>query len=143
MQLCHYCMYLGYCHRITSLIVTDAEISNPEFIRDVRVFAHGLGLTPDQWHEFVIDAYRDYKGRIVSKRGAEVFLTTEVLEHPNIRDWFKAWACRLPNPDIAPRVRKEAWGRVRVVASILRAQQPFAAQFWGLRDRAANDNEKK
>ena len=137
--LCPLCLIYGYCRRTTSLLVRDAEIANPEFVRDTRLFAHSLGISPDSWHDFIIDEYRDYPGRILDPRGNETFLNISVLEVPGIRDWFKAWACAPPSECATLRVRKEAWERVRIVTTILRARNPVEAQFWGL--RAANDNE--
>jgi hypothetical protein len=54
-----------------------------------------------------------------------------------IRYWFRDF-CRVVERDVIPHVRCEAWERVRILASILRARDPDAARMWGL--RAANDN---
>ena len=136
---CLFCLSLGYCRRMSAPIVTDDELANPAFLRDARAFAYRLGVPPDSWLDFLIDAYRDYRGRIVDAAGNEVFLATEVLEQCGIRDWFKAWACKPPGASV--RLRAEARERVRVVLTILRACYPHEAQFWGLAGKAANDNE--
>lgn len=117
----------------------DTKLDNPEFIRDLRRYTASLGISCDQWLDFLSDTYRDYPGRIMDQTGREVFLDMEVFEEPNIRYWFRDW-CNTPcGNNVVPRIRSEARERIRVLATILRAANPKAALMWGV--RAANDNE--
>lgn len=140
-SFCSACLTLGYCKKRLSRVVTDNEIKNAEFVRDVRSFAFRLGVHPTSWPDFIMDLYRSFPGRIVDSSNREVFLETdEMLDDPAIVGWFKDWACTAPSRTGALRVRKQAYERVRIVATILRAQHPGPAQFWGIRSKAANDN---
>nr|WP_281721263.1 hypothetical protein [Nitrosomonas nitrosa] len=121
--------------------MSDKNIENPEYVRDLRCFAYGLRISSHDWLEFLTDLYRDYPGRIIDARGAEVFLNMEEFETAGIREWFRDFCCTLCPPDVTPRVRPEAWERVRALATILRAHFPEAAMVWGV--RAANDNEPR
>ncbi len=154
-RLCVECIGDGYCHRQSAPIVTDAELSNPEFIRDVRDFAFSLEVGPDSWLAFLAEEYREYPGRIVDGSGAEVFVeldnfevSEEALfgvdsdlerEKARTRSWFRDFCCTPCPPEVRPRVRIEARERARAVATILRARNPAATRMWGV--RAANNNE--
>lgn len=152
-KLCVDCLALGYCRDLKTAVVTDAELSNPEFIRDVRATAYRCGKSADGWLEFASNLYRDLTGRIVVRRCErcrshwdeqdcpcckEVWLDTEELEAPCFRDWCAEWCCTPCPANVRPLVRREAWERVRVLATILKASFPDEARHWGL--RAANDN---
>ena len=139
MSLCPACLLSGYCRRFNVRIVSDMELDNPEFIRDVRRAALEQGKTCDEWLEHMTNLYRDYPGRIVDSGGAEVWLDMSDFERSKIRYWFRDFCCTPCPTDVSPRVRREARERVRVLATILRAADPVAAQLWGV--RAANDNE--
>jgi len=141
MNLCPFCLGHGYCRKLTTDMVTDAELADPGFIRDLRNFAFGLPLSCYDWLDGLNDLYRDYPGRIIGPDGGEVLLDMEQFERPNICYWFREFCCTPCPPDITPRVRKEARNRVRVLATILRACFPADAQFWGL--RADNDNQPR
>ena len=137
MPLCSCCVTLGYCRKLKSWIVTDEELNNPEFLRDVRITAGELGKTRDEWIEYLSNLYRDYPGRILDAQGEEVFLNMELLEEASPY-WFRD-TCKAPLLRVTPRLRIEARERFRVMATILRACFPDKAQFWGV--RPANDNE--
>lgn len=137
MSLCPYCLARGYCRRLQTQIVSDDDIDNSEFIRDVREFAHKLDINDEEWREFLSNLYRDYRGRVADADGNEIFLDMEEFERPSIREWFRDFCCRLPVRH--PHVRPEARERVRVLATILKAYNPLAASYWGV--RPANDNE--
>lgn len=130
--LCVQCMTLGYCRRLQSRVVSDAELGNTAFIRDLRAYAFGMKVSRDRWVEVLANIYRDYPGRIVDEAGAEVMLDLEVFDFPGIRDWLRDFACTPCPAGVAPRVRIEAWERVRVMASILRAHAPEKASQWGV-----------
>lgn len=138
-DLCIQCLTLGYCRRLQAQVVTDADLANPDFIRDVRAYAHSFGFGRDVWLDRLTDLYRDYPGRIVDMNGDEVTLDFEAFEQcESIADWFREFACTPCPEDVIPRVRREAWERVRVLATILRAHAPERASLWGI--RPANDH---
>ena len=136
--LCVQCLSLNYCRKLTCRMVSDAELANPEFIRDVRVYARGLNLTRDGWLHWLENTYRDYPGLIVDAAGGPMTLDLAVFETASIRYWFRDFVGRETPAHIRPRLRTEARERVRVLATLLRATHPRAASLWGI--RAANDN---
>ncbi|MBI1393891.1 MAG: hypothetical protein GC152_14230 [Alphaproteobacteria bacterium] len=138
MQLCPNCLAHGFCRNKTTGLVTDRKLENPDFLRDLRAFTSGLNISPDHWLDFLIDTYRDYRGRIVHQ-GREVFLDTEALEVTSIKEWLRDWACAPVSEGARPRLREESRERIRVLATILTTRFPFEADMWGV--RAANDNE--
>jgi len=138
MNLCWHCINLGYCRKTTTPLITDKRMENPDFLIDLRAFASGLNISPDHWLDFLIDTYRDYRGRIVHQ-GREVFLDTESLEVTSIKEWLRDWACAPVSEGARPRLREESRERIRVLATILATRFPFEAGLWGM--RAANDNE--
>lgn len=135
--LCVQCLTLRYCRRLEIRMVSDLELRNSEFVRDVRTYAHSLHITCDRWVDVLSDLYRDFPGVIVGPDGNEAMLDLDVFERPHIREWFKEF-CIPPLPEVTPRVRREAWERVRVMATILKAAAPMRAVQWGI--RAANEN---
>lgn len=138
MYLCIQCGIAGYCKRINVPLLTDDEISNSHFVRDLRAFAHSLDVDAADWLEFASDTYRDYGGWIihpVSK--GEVFVEMEPLERAPY-EWWRDFCTRACLPGVTPRVRSEAWERARSLGTILRAAYPEEALLWGL--RPANDN---
>lgn len=138
MPLCLNCLSRGYCRRLRVEIVGDEDLANPEYIRDLRAFALGLGVNDEDWREFVSDLYRDYRGWIARANGTEIFLDMDEFERPSIREWFRDFCCTPCPAHVTPRVKPEAWERVRVLATILSATYPHDARFWGL--RGDNDN---
>ncbi|MCI4663728.1 MAG: hypothetical protein MRY74_03310, partial [Neomegalonema sp.] len=142
-MLCNQCVVGEVCRCRSAWLVSDAELSNPEFIRDVRAFAHALGVAPDAWRDYLSNLYRDYPGAILMRAGVEIFLDMSEFERPNIHSWFDHFCCA-PCPDhVTPYLRQEAWERGRVLATILRARFPEKAAFWGLAGLADNDNRPR
>ena len=137
MQLCSLCLRLGYCRKLTSFLVSDAELSNPNFVADLRRYTASLDIDPGEWHDALTDKYRDYPGRIIGPDGQEVMLDMEQFELPHIREWFRDYVCNPCPPGKTPRLRRENKERVRILATIMRAVAPMEALTWG----AANDNE--
>ena len=72
--LCLQCISLGYCQRLRSWLVTDKEIENPEFIRDIRMAANDEGISADSWLDHINRLYRDYRGWITVIGGGRIFL---------------------------------------------------------------------
>ncbi|MEL7521588.1 MAG: hypothetical protein AAGJ80_08225 [Cyanobacteria bacterium J06553_1] len=138
-MFCGCCDVLDYCRNIKSQLVNDSELSDPEFIRDVRNFAYDLNISSYRWREYLSNLYRDYKGWIEGPDGREVFLNMRVFEFEHARLWFRQFCCTPTRDHIKPYVRREARPRAKIVATILRASFPDAAAMWG--KRAANDNE--
>ena len=139
MPLCPSCFLLGYCCRLKTVAVTRRDLANPDFIYDVRAFAHTLSLSRDAWHNALIDWYRDYCGLIVDASDEEIELDISVFETRSIRDWFRDTCCTAPKPNGARYVRREAQARFAVMATILKSRFPVQALMWGV--RAANDND--
>ena len=139
---CDTCLSQGYCNRLSAAVANDNEAGCRAFVFDVRVFANSLRISSDHWREYLNNEYRDYPGRIVGQRGREVFLNMEVFEEAHIEDWFEHNFNTLPTSEDTIRLRPDTRERMRVAATILRARNPYAAQFWGLRGKAANDNQK-
>lgn len=136
--LCYRCVGNGFCKNTKSLIVSDAELDNPEFIRDVRKTAYSLQTTNTQWLHLITNLYRDYLGIIVDGAWQEQFLDMEVFEIAYIEDWFKVWCNTKCPAHVKPSIHPRARERVRALATILRASFPKAAQNWGYGE--ANDN---
>lgn len=138
MPCCPICPCRDYCRQRRTEIVTDTQLDDAEFIRDLRAHTSSLNVNDEGWRDYLTDCYRDYRGWISDRDGNEVFLDMDELERPSIREWFRDFCCR-PCPDhVTPHVRKEAWERVRIVATIMKAKFPAEAIMWGV--RAANDN---
>lgn len=151
MQKCGFCP-VQRCAGRASRLVSDTEINNSEFVRDVRNFAAPLGLRPAEWLDRILELLALYDGCIVDGRGRPVHLdttiflptddeidngTAAVIEY-RMRNWFEeTFATPVPE-SVTPHVRVEAKERFRIVASILRARFPMQAAMWGV--RAANDN---
>lgn len=131
MYLCATCYTHGYCRRLVARPVTDDELRNSDFVRDLRAHALRLGIAAESWPSFLIEAYRDYPGTVRDGTGREVFLDTGVFEGPHLRYWFRDFACSPCPSDVTPRIRREARERARAMATILRAIDPVAGAMWG------------
>ena len=144
----------GFCRRLIVRVVSDDELSNPEFVRDVRTFAAALPLCSYQWLTFLEDTYRDFLGRIVCVNGETLELDIDTAFFPNldlesvsekemidarerVRFWFRDFLKPIAE-ESAPHIKAVARERVRVVATLLRARFPKESALWGV--RAANDN---
>jgi hypothetical protein len=138
-MFCACCDVVDFCRNIKSRLASDSELSDPEFIRDVRDFAYSLNISSYQWREYLNNLYRDYRGWIEGTDGLEVFLNMRVFEIENHRAWFRDFCCTPTKDHIKPYVRKEARGRVQILATILRAAYPDKTMMWGV--RPANDNK--
>lgn len=137
MYLCANCFVHGFCKKETTKVVSDRRIVSPDFLRDLRAFTSQLKISSDHWVDFLIDTYRDYPGRIFQD-GNEVYLDTEALETPSMREWARDFLCQPVRNGAQPRPRKETRERIRVVATILATRYPFEVSMFGV--RAANDN---
>jgi len=153
---------MGYCLNTTAQIVTNEELNNRNFITDMLTYAQSLNLSPSTCRDYLIDAYAAFEGRIINRNGEEVFIDLELFEvdddvlfeplsvggaakqvsvaNNSIRQWFDYWLCGaiIPNErtELSPMTRE----RFRVIATILKADNPQEAQFWGIKNKAANDN---
>lgn len=141
MSLCVDCICIGYCIKRSVKLVSNQELANPDFLRDIRRFALSLDIPYTQWLEYLSDTYRDYPGWVVGPDNQEVMLDMEVFETPGIDYWFRHFCCTPLAEGATPYIKDVAIERVRVLATILRASNPKAALMWGV--RAANDNEKE
>lgn len=141
MPLCARCFTEGHCRYLTVSLVTDDQLDDGEFIRDVRAHAHAMRITRDHWLSFLTDAYRDYPGQVFDAEGEPVFLDMSVFEVEGIAYWFRDFANTPCPPNVLPYVRVEARERVRVFATILKLLDPVPARLWGV--RAANDSRHR
>lgn len=141
MKFCRHCQMIGICERLVAQLFSDRELYREYFLYDFRAFLVSYTIKHDlcfsEWLDHLCDLYRDYRGRIKGADGQEVFLDMSVFEVPHIREWFRDFI-RLVPPGVQPRLRPEARERVRVLATIMRANFPSEGMMWGL--RAANDN---
>lgn len=117
-------------------IVSDAELDNPEFLRDLRIFAANLRVSRGRWLDWLADGYRDADAILVDDCGDPADVDLELLELDGIEWWFKDW-CKRPPAGITPRLRIEARERVRVVATLLRLIFPKESIVWGVSGEAA------
>ncbi|WBQ11208.1 hypothetical protein L2D01_05350 [Hyphomonadaceae bacterium ML37] len=116
--------------------MSDQELADPQFLAGVRATARALRVSPSDWLDRIYDFYRDFDGVIVDAKRNEVFLDLEVFETDHIREWFRDWICKPMAEGVRPRLRGESKERIRIIATILRAQFPFDTIQW----LAANDN---
>lgn len=135
-HLCIKCQTKGLCVENAVRFVTDAELADPKFLKGVRATARALNYSPSDWLDRIYDFYRDFDGVIVDANCDEVFLDLEVFETDHIREWFRDWICKPMADGVRPRLRGESKERIRIIATILRAQFPFDTIQW----LAANDN---
>lgn len=131
-------------------VVTDNEIMNPDFVRAVRNHLASLNVPATGMLNYLADIYRDLDTDIVDGLGLPVFLDFGPLEsdpdekdivskcpvEETIRDWFRTMTTPVPDNTV-PRVRRVAWERFRVVATLTVASNPDKT--WP-RSIAANDN---
>lgn len=136
--LCGRCISLGFCCRLTVNLASDRNLDNPEYIRDVRMFAFSLSIKASRWHEHLTNLYRDYRGRVLGLDEREVSLDMDEFEVPHVREWFRDFCCTPCPEETIPRLRRESKERVRNLATILAAHYPERALLWGV--RPSNDN---
>jgi len=154
---CIRCVLAGYCLNLKSKAVTMEELKNPYFLYDFLKFGHSLGLEDAEWKPFLNESLLKYSGDIVDESGKAVFVDTEVFEigedtlftgskedvsraFERIRDFFSYWFGQERELREKVHFRGNTGEKLLVVASILRAQNPHEASFWGLEGKAANDN---
>jgi hypothetical protein len=157
---CRDCLAEGICPLLFARLVSDKELGNPKFIRDVRNFAYLVGKLPSEWKEYLNDEYAAFRGIIIDKCGCVVELDLEIfevdddtifmpseedesasnvtLQNNRFTNWFEEWCCTPCPEDVKPTVRKESRERVRVLATILRCRNEGASLLWG--KEPANDN---
>lgn len=143
---CPVCQMAGQCKKRISRVVSDAELRDPQFVRAVRTAAHDQSIASRVWVDTLYDWLRDYAGCFVDTRGQLAELDMSHLEYADGEEkdeapyarWYQDF-CNTPcPPDVTPFVRKEAWERVRIIATLLRATYPVRASTWG--KAPANDN---
>ncbi len=120
--------------------VSDAELDDPNFIRDVREYLSYMGISSHKWGDVLLDAYCKLPNRILHEvTGKPVYLDTRDLEDSTQREWFRDLMEPIPN-DHAPYNCAKPPERFRFVATILRALDPNGAAMW---HKPANDNVPK
>ena len=141
---------------IKVLIYNDAELSCPKLTRQVRVFSSAVavmfGLRPCDWHDFLVNRYRDLDVEFYTAIGKPATLPIHVFEFSDhdidvgnaervrerINEWFERICSPIP-PHVTPYVPLESRERFRVLASLLIAAFPEQAADWP-RIIPANDN---
>ena len=143
---CLSCQLVGYCHRVVTIVATDDEIKDGEFIKAVRDTAFDQQISNRGWVDALCNWLRDYPGCFKDEYGRLIDLDMSYFEYPDGEEkddvayarWFHDF-CNTPCPPGSRTfVRKEARERVRIVATLLRATYPVRAQTWG--QIPANDN---
>lgn len=151
-MLCRKCPLSACRQKHSSKLVTDGELKNPDFVRDVKSFGADLKVAASEWLDFCLNLLSRQDVDFIDPYGNVVDLDIEALLpsdedidegrgaafEARIRNWFSETFCNPVPDEVIPRIRVEARERFRIVATILRAQFPCAAMMWGV--RAANDN---
>lgn len=147
---CKDCYLSSHCVGYAVPIVNDAEIGDWKFVRAIREFISSVYITPSKWLEAVHDLNRDLKVGILDQQGFCIDLDMSPLEtdpedqdllevcmsEERFRDYFRS--LRRPMKEgLRPYVRKEAWERFRIIATLLIAWNPHID--WP-RILPANDN---
>lgn len=140
-DLCEACEPFGYCVQLSVPLVTNKEMDDPAFIRDVREYLAELPVSSWAMRDYLIGGYRDALGEAYHPLTlASVSLDISAFVVSDHREWFRDLCEPIPadhKPYILPKTRD----RFRVMATILRLMDPKGTASWGL--RAANDNEKR
>ena len=118
-------------------LVTDDELSQPQFVRGLRATARALGYSASEWVDRLSDIYRDFSGLVIDEYGNEVMLDLEAFEFEHARTWFRDQINAPMAEGVSPRLRAESKERLRILGTILRMVFPREALGW----LAANDNE--
>lgn len=135
MELCVYCLGLGYCRNRSTPLVTNAELEDEDFRRGVRRTANAEGLDADEWCDWLNDTYRDHQGWVsaeIDGEVIEVFLDMGLFETADATEWFRYFCCTPLDPDARPRLTAVSKERIRVLATILRMRYPVAAMTWSM-----------
>lgn len=112
------------------LVVTDAELLDPNFVRDARNYAAALGIPYRSCLERLTDIYRDLRGEFHdAKMGDEVMLDMEPLEAAS-PFWFRDSLLKPCAFTRQPRVKRKVLERWRIALTILRAHCP-TGMYWG------------
>lgn len=137
---CVPCYNLGYCAKIAVPVLSECDLANPQIIRGIKNTAYTKRIASSDWLDYACALYRDYPGWVYDPATQrEVFIDMEPLEDAPL-EWWRDFCNKPCDPDIIPRVRREARARVIALGSILRAAFPVEAALWGI--RPANDNEQ-
>jgi hypothetical protein len=132
---CHFSA-TGYCGAIIIRLVTDDELSQPQFVRGLRATALAMGYSASEWVDRLSDIYRDFDGVIIDEYGNELMLDLEVFEFEHGRTWFRDQINAPMAEGVSPRLRAESKERLRILGTVLKMVFPREALSW----LAANDN---
>jgi hypothetical protein len=111
-------------------VVTDAELFDPNFVRDGRNYAAALGIPYRSCLERLTDIYRDLRGEFYDvKTGKEVMLDMEPLEVAS-PFWFRDSLLKPCAFRREPHVKRLVIERWRIALTILRAHCP-TGMYWG------------
>lgn len=111
-------------------LVTDGELRNSDFLKDVRTFASKLRIPRRRIVDWLVDGIRDARTILLDEQGRPVEIDFDEIERDHIDLWFRDWATR-PAAHVTCRVREESRERVRLVATMLRMIFPKESTVWG------------
>ena len=127
---CSPSLRFGYPSEQRWPVVTDAELLDPNFIRDGRNYAAALGMPYRSCLERLTDILRDLRGEFYdTKTGDEVMLDMEPLEAAS-PFWFRDSLLKPCAFTRQPRVKRQVFEQWRVALTILRAHCP-TGMYWG------------
>lgn len=129
------CEYWGVARRRLVRVVTDERLQCPAYLADMRALTSSLGISPDEWPDFLSDIYRDFPGSLSNEEGHLVSLNLEHLEV--YREWYRDWVNTPVPSGVMPRLKSGSKARIRVLATLLRIAFPQEEKKWG--NRADND----
>lgn len=140
--VCTDCITLGVCQNRVSNVVSSEELSGGLFRLDacseIAVELKTKKIPYRRAIDYMIEKYRDFNGMIVGAQGEEVFVDIKpLIDAPE--QWWRDVFYKPRVNAIALNVNNKP--RLITLLSIQRAASPATARFWGLQERAANDNE--
>lgn len=108
-------------------VVTDRELSNPKFIREMRNYAASLDVPYMQIRDFITTWYARAPVLFHDHLDREVMINTAWLETPSFDYWARDFCKPVPMM-VRPRIRIEARNRAGAFCSLLRAHKGLSEQ---------------
>jgi len=108
-------------------LVSDAELRDPEFIREMRNYGASLDVPYERMRDWITTFYANAPIIFRDGKHREIFVQTSHFEVPNFDFWARDFCTQVPD-DVRPHVRREAWERTRAFTSLLRAHRALSAK---------------
>ena len=141
MRYCESCdqlLVVGYCPICDVPMVTNKEMDDPEFIRDVRQYLAKHEVSSWSLRNHLQDSYMDAMREVYHPLTRKRFdLDMSDFDGAGYREWFRDLKRPIP-PEHKPYIQARTRDRFRVMATVLRAIDPIGTAHWGL--RPANDD---